>query len=105
MLRPSSGKVLVTPYLPSQARADEVHARSGLFIPKPTNSGGSFEGIPSQGYVYALPEGYDGPLVAGMRVVFSEKAPKGFKNPEDPEQTLFALDLDQIVASIEEGAE
>lgn len=102
MLRPSSGKVLITPYLPSQARADEVKARSGLLLSKPTNSGGSFEGIPSQGYVHALHEEYTGPLQVGDRVVFSEKAPKGFKNPEDPDQTLFTLDLEQIVAKIEE---
>lgn len=100
MLSPTSGKVLITPYLHSEAFAAEVKARSGLFMVKPDNHKGSFEGLPNQGFVVALADDYRGPLKIGARIVFSENNPKGFKNPEDPKQTLFALDLDQIVAEI-----
>ncbi len=102
-LVPPADKVLLTPYLPSKARADAVHRRSGLLIARPTNSGGSFEGIPNQGYVAALPEAYDGELQLNDHVAFSETAPKGFKNPEDPKQVLFCLQLDQIIGKIVEA--
>lgn len=100
MLTPTPGKVLLTPYLHSEAFADEVKKRSGLLMVKPDNHTGRFEGLPNQGFVVALHDDYRGPLKVGARVVFSENNPKGFKNPEDPKQTLFALDLDQIIAEL-----
>lgn len=96
--KPTSGNVALRPILPSEARADEVRKRSGLYLPKPTNSGGSFEGIPSQGIIFALPDEYDGDLKIGDRVVFSEQAPKGFKFEGE---TLFVFKLEQIVARVE----
>lgn len=102
MLSPTSGHVLVTPYLHSQKFADEVKARSGLLMVKPDNHKGSFEGLPNQGFIVALPEDYRDHLKVGMHIVFAENNPKGFKNPEDPKQTLFALQLDQIVAEVTE---
>lgn len=101
-LKALSGHVIVTPYLHSEAYADQVRQRSGLYIPKPNNKN-SFEGIPSRGTVVSLPEGYEGPLAVGLQVIFSENAPKGFKDPEDDKRTLFALKLEQVVAIVEES--
>lgn len=100
-LVPTAGHVIITPYLASQVRADAVKKRSGLLIAPPTNhKDGGYEGIPNQGYVVALPDGYDGTLQLGDRVVFSENQPKGFKDPDDEKRPLFALQLDQILATI-----
>lgn len=99
-LTPLPGHVIVTPFLHSEAMAKSVHERSGLYIPKPDNKH-SFEGVPSRGFVVALPEKYDGPLKVDQEVIFSENAPKGFKDPADDKRTLFALKLEQIVATVE----
>lgn len=98
-MQPVSGKVLVEAYLPSKARADEVKARSGILIATNHDKKSSFEGVPNQGYIYALADDYAGPLKAGDRVIFSEKSPQGF---EWDDKTLFALDLEQIVARVQE---
>lgn len=100
-LKPLAGHIIVTPYLHSEAFADQVKERSGLYIPKPDNKH-NFEGVPSRGRVVALPDGYDGPLTVGLQVIFSENAPKGFKDPDDDKRTLFALKLEQVVAIVEE---
>lgn len=99
-LTPMPGHIIVTPFLHSDAFAKSVQERSGLYIPKPDNKH-SFEGVPSRGFVVALPEKYDGPLKVDQEVIFSENAPKGFKDPADDKRTLFALKLEQIVATVE----
>lgn len=95
--RPLAGNVALRPLLQSEARAAEVMERSGLHMPKPTNSDGFFEGIPNQGIVYALPAAYKGELKINDRVAFSEQAPKGFKFEG---QALFVIKLEQIVAKV-----
>lgn len=99
-LTPLPGHIIITPYLHSDAMAKSVHERSGLYIPKPDNKH-SFEGVPSRGFIVALPENYDGELKVGQQVIFSENQPKGFKDPDDDKRTLFALKLEQIVATLE----
>lgn len=99
-LIPLAGRVVLTPYLHSDIFADELKRRSGLYVVKPDNKH-SFEGTPSVGTVIALPDGYDGELRVGGLVVFSESAPKGFKDPDDNKRTLFVLDLTQVVATMD----
>lgn len=100
MLRPLSGKILVEPILRSEVEAAAVKSRSGLFIPPPDNKLNSFEGMPNEGRVYALPDDYDGELKVGDHVIFSEMTPKGFKHDG---KKLFPLELKQIVATINEA--
>lgn len=96
-ITPVNGRALIAPILHSEARAKEVMDRSGLYLVKPDNKLHSFEGIPSQGIIRALPAEYYGPLRVGMRVVFSEEAPKGFKHNDE---VLFPIDIDKIVAEV-----
>lgn len=95
-LIPVSGNLFVRPVLASEERAEAIAKRSGLLIPKPDNKH-SFEGVPNQGIIYALPADYSGSLKVGSRVVFDEKAPKGFKWDGF---TLFPLKIEQIVAEV-----
>lgn len=95
-ITPAPGMVLVRPVLASEERAAEIQKRSGLLIPKPDNKH-SFEGVPNQGIIYAIDPNYTGELKVGARVVFDEKAPKGFKWDDF---TLFPLKIEQIVAEI-----
>lgn len=97
MLQPIGNNVIVEPILQSEARAADVKARSGLLLAKPTNSGQSFEGIPNQCRVVALPKKYKGPIKVAGRYVMSEKAPKGFKHEG---KTLFYLEQEQLVAEV-----
>lgn len=97
MILPIHGKVIVEPILPSEARAADVKKRSGLLIAPPSNSGRSFEGIPNQCRVFALPVGYKGSIKRGKRYVMSEKKPQGFKHEG---KTLFCLEQDQIIAEV-----
>ncbi len=99
MITPTAGHVLVTPILWTEIRAAELKKRSGLLLAQPDNKH-TFEGIPNQGTVVALPDGYEGDLKVGAHVVFAENNPKGFKDPEDPERTLFALKFEQIIAEV-----
>lgn len=101
-ITPVNDHVLVEPILHSEQRAKEIMERSGLYIPKPDNKTHSFEGIPSQGLIYALPADYSGPLKVGMHIVFSEAAPKGFKYDD---RTLFPIAIDKIVAEVKNDAE
>lgn len=96
-ITPVAGRALIEPILHSEARAKEVMDRSGLHLTKPDNKLNSFEGIPNQGVVYALPDAYEGPLTVGMHVVFVENAPRGFKHDD---RVLFPIDLDMIIAEV-----
>lgn len=97
-ITPAPGKLLVRPVLASEERAEAIRKRSGLYIPKPDNKH-SFEGVPNQGIIYAIDPEYSGDLKVGVRVIFNENQPKGFKWDDF---TLFPLDIDQIVAIVEE---
>lgn len=99
---PLKDHVLVRPYLQSEAFADDVKKRSGLLIAPPDNKKHSFEGIPNQGFIWAVCPGA-GVLSPGMHVVYRENNPKGFKDPSDPKLKLFSLELDQIIAIVEEA--
>lgn len=101
-ITPVNDHVMLRPLLHSDIRAKEIMARSGLYLAKPDNKMTSFEGIPSQGIVYALPEGYTGELKIGARVVFSETAPKGFKHEG---VVLFPIAIDKIIAEVVDDTE
>lgn len=100
-LTPVNGNFLVEPRLHSQVKTEQLRERveksgSGLLIPdiKPDNTKHDFEGIPNQGIIRFLPEGYDGELAVGTMIVFDEQNPKGFKWDG---MTLFPIKRDQIV--------
>lgn len=101
-IKPANGRVLIELVLRSQAYAEAVHKRSGLFVPPPENKMHSFEGIPNEGVVFALPDDYNGPLQIGDRVIFNESNPKGFKFeghkllPVDVDQIMGVIDADSI---------
>jgi hypothetical protein len=97
VVTPLAGFVIVEPILPSEARAAEVKARSGLLVAKPSNSGRSFEGLPNQCRVVALPKGYKGTVKRGKRYVMSEKSPQGFRHDG---RVLFHLEQKQIIAEV-----
>lgn len=102
-VEPLPGKVIITPYLQSEALAADVKKRSGLLVAPPDNKRHGFEGIPNQGFVFALPADYDGPLEPGLRVVFKENNPQGFKDPKDlDKRTFFSLQLDQVIAVVKD---
>lgn len=95
MIQPMPGKLIIEPYLHSEALAADVKKRSGLLIEPRHDNKSSFEGIPNQGYIYALPPAYSGELKQGMLIVFDEKSPKGFVYDD---RKLLAINLDQVVA-------
>lgn len=100
MLIPAKGRVIVKVYLRSKAEAEAVQKRSGLLIPTQKDNKHTFEGVPNEGFIYALPDDYSGPLKLGQHVVFDEDSPKGFKWQGE---TMFALKTDQIAAIIEDS--
>ncbi len=99
-IHPLPGMVAVEPILHTRDFADTVQKRSGLFIPPPDNKN-SFEGVPSQCRIYALPDDYKGDLKVGGRYVMKEKQPKGQKIAG---KKLFFIELDKIIAVIAESA-
>lgn len=98
-IKPTKDNVLIELILRSQVFADAVHKRSGLYVPPPENKMHSFEGIPNEGIVFALFDGYAGPLKVGDRVVFNESNPKGFKFEG---HKLLPVKVDQIMGVIDE---
>lgn len=96
-LVPINDTALIEPKLRSAKFADEVMARSGLYMPKPENTQHSFEGIPNEGDIFALPADYSGELKVGMRVVFKENRPAGFKFDG---HKLLPIKIDNIEAEL-----
>lgn len=94
-----AGKVLIEPYFNSKALAAEVKKRSGLEVAKIRDNKTSFEGVPNQGFIYALPADYHGELRLGQLVIFRNSNPKGFMWEG---KTLFPLELDQILGIVKE---
>ena len=94
--KPVAGSVLLEPVLQRAEWAENVEKRSGIIIPPPDNKH-SFEGVPNQGIVFSLPDGYDGPLQVGMRVLFDDKNPHGFKHDGKP---IIRIKLENILAEV-----
>lgn len=104
---PVNDNFLIEPRLHSELKTEQLRKQvaksgSGLLIPdsKPDNTRHDFEGVPNQGIIRYVPEGYAGELKVGLFVVFAEANPKGFKDPDNPKVTLFPIKSDQIVAVI-----
>lgn len=105
MIHAVNGYILIQPIFPREQEQKEMAerlAKSKILMAesKPDNKN-SFEGVPTQGYIRFLPEGYKGNLKAGMHIVFDEKSPQGFKHEG---VTLFSIKQDQIVAVVENGS-
>lgn len=99
MIKPINGNVLVKPLFHSQAQIDDMKKRLPGFEfakPKPDEKH-TFEGVPNQGYIHALPADYGGDLKVGQRIIFSETSPKGFKHEGEK---LLSVRLDQVIATI-----
>jgi co-chaperonin GroES (HSP10) len=73
---PLAGKVLIKQMLRSEFQQEDVQKRiKDFLIEKP-----KWQGVPTVGTVYALPDGYsDKYIKVGARVIFSEQHPQGFK--------------------------
>lgn len=104
MITPTNGNFLIEPIIRTEQETKELRdrlAKSGLYAAdiKPDNKT-KFEGVPNQGIIRYIPEGYEGELKAGMHVVFDESTPQGFKHDG---MSLFAIKDFQIVAVIPEG--
>ncbi len=105
-LTPVNGYYFVEPQLHSDRKTEELRKRvaesgSGILIPdhKPDNTRHDFEGIPCFGTIRFVPADADPNLPVGMRVVFKEDNPKGFKWEG---MKLFPLKAEQIVAGLVE---
>lgn len=97
-LLPLEGCVLLKPYLPSKIQRAKL-AKAGLHMVEP-----KFEGVPNQGFIEALPAGYDGTLKIGDRVVFIDSRPRGFKvTLNDEKIKLITVEIVNIGAVIDEG--
>ena len=81
----------------SDKQAEEVMDQSGLYLPKPGNTMHSFEGIPNQGTIFAVPDAYDGHFNIGMVVLFNDDTPQVFKHDG---HKLFTVDISKIVAEV-----
>lgn len=89
---PIPGYIIVEP----EDRAEQIAPKHGLVIAEP-----KFQGPPNIGTIYQVAEGED-TFAVGMRVVFKEEHPKGFKWDD---RTLFRLDRDQIILIINQLGE
>lgn len=106
MITAVNGNFLIEPVLRTDQENKELRERlekSGLLMPDNANRPDNktkFEGVPNQGIIRYMPEGYAGELKVGMHVVFDENTPQGLKYEG---MTLFAIKDFQIVAVVLEA--
>lgn len=94
MVTPKNGYVCIEIKKFSDKRAQEIKKKTGLELVSP-----EYEGLPTEGIVYMLPENYEGELEAGLHVVYKEQNPKGYR--VDGKEVLFTKE-ENIIAILPE---